>query len=345
MSLIDKLVKNSTLKDRVSSLDKSEFFGKSDYCPTDVPILNVALSGRLDGGLTAGLTVIAGKSKHFKSNYGLLMVSAFLKKYDDAVCLFYDSEYGCPPDYVKNFDIDLERVLHIPITNIEELKFDIANQLDKIEKTDKVIIFLDSLGNLASKKEIDDAIDQKAAVDMQRSKQIKSLFRIITPILAVKNIPMVCINHTYDEMSLYAKQVVSGGSGVMYSADNVFIVGKAQEKDSDGLKGWTFTINIEKSRFIKEQSKLPITVYFGKGVYKYSGILELAVELGFCAKEGYSYIKTFKEDKDKLHLKNASDEQLDEWFKDILENEDFKAKVFEKYTLGINSDKELEVLE
>ena len=53
----------------------------------------------------------------------------------------------------------------------------------------------------------------------------------------------------------------------------------------------------------------------------------------------------FKEDKDKLHLKNASDEQLDEWFKDILENEDFKTKVFEKYTLGINSDKELEILE
>jgi ribosomal protein L21E len=40
--------------------------------------------------------------------------------------------------------------------NIEELKFDISKQLQEIKKGDKVIIFIDSVGNLASKKEVKD---------------------------------------------------------------------------------------------------------------------------------------------------------------------------------------------
>ena len=334
MGLAEKLLKNSTMKDRVSLLKDSQFFGKQEFAKTEVPMLNLALSGKLDGGLAPGLTVIAGPSKHFKSNYGLLMVAAYLKKYPDAVCLFYDSEFGVPPEYMANFGIDTSRVVHFPVTNIEELKFDIANQLEKIEKGEKVIVLVDSLGNLASKKEVEDALDQKSVADMQRSKHIKSLFRIVTPILAMKQLPMICINHTYAEMSLFGGQVVSGGTGVMYSADTVFIVGRAQEKDTKGLKGWTFTINIEKSRFVKEKSKIPVTVTFDKGVYKWSGIVELATELGIIGKQGDSHIKLYKEDPEKLYLKGASDEQLDKWFVDILENSDFKKLVEEKYGLS-----------
>ena len=138
MSVLDKLKKASTIKES-SILSKSKFFTDKDMIPTGVPMINVALSGSLDGGLTPGLTMFAGPSKHFKTAFALLMAKSYMDKYDDAVVLFYDSEFGTPQNYFEAFDIDTERVLHTPITDVEQLKHDIMSQLQSIEKNDRVI--------------------------------------------------------------------------------------------------------------------------------------------------------------------------------------------------------------
>ena len=148
----------------------SKFFTKKDMIPTSIPVVNVALSGRLDGGLTPGLTMWAGPSKHFKTAFSLLMAKAYQDKYEDAVILFYDSEFGTPQSYFDSFGIDTERVIHTPITDVEQLKFDVMNQLKEIERGDHVIIVIDSIGNLASKKEVEDALEQKSVGDMTRAK-------------------------------------------------------------------------------------------------------------------------------------------------------------------------------
>ena len=187
MSIMDKLKKNSK-SDFTSVLADSKFFTEKDMIPTDVPMINVALSGSVDGGLAPGLTVLAGPSKHFKTSFGLIMASAYLKKYEDSVILFYDSEFGSPQSYFNQFDIDTTRVLHTPITNVEELKFDMISQLEGLERGDKVIIMVDSVGNLASKKELEDAINEKSVADMSRAKALKGLFRMTTPYLNMKDI-------------------------------------------------------------------------------------------------------------------------------------------------------------
>ena len=195
MSILDKLKKNSTIKES-AILSKSKFFNEKDMITTEVPMINVALSGRLDGGLTPGLTMWAGPSKHFKTAFSLLMAKSYMDKYKDAVLLFYDSEFGTPIKYFETFEIDMDRVLHTPLTNIEELKFDIMQQLQDVQRGDKLIIVLDSIGNLASKKEVEDALDGKSVADMSRAKQVKSLFRMVTPHLNLKDIPRVVVNHT-----------------------------------------------------------------------------------------------------------------------------------------------------
>ena len=210
MSVMDKLKKNSRISDS-TTLSDSQFFSQNEQVQTDVPMVNAALSGRLDGGVTSGLTVLAGPSKHFKTSFALLMASAYLKAYDDAVLLFYDSEFGSPEGYFQSFDIDTNRVLHTPITDIEELKFDIVNQLENIEREDHVIIVVDSIGNLASKKELEDAMNEKSVADMSRAKALKGLFRMVTPYLTMKNIPLLAVNHTYNTIEMYSKAVVSGG--------------------------------------------------------------------------------------------------------------------------------------
>lgn len=201
MSLLDRLKKASRIE-LTDTLSKSEIFNHKDVVQTHVPALNIALGGSLDGGLMPGLTMIAGESKHFKSIYALICAKAYLDKYADAVLLFYDSEMGAGTKYFESLDIDPERVLHTPITDIEQLKFDVVAQLEEVKRGDHLIIIVDSVGNLASKKEVEDALNEKSAADMTRAKQLKSLTRLITPHLNLKNIPMVIINHIYMDMGL-----------------------------------------------------------------------------------------------------------------------------------------------
>ena len=106
MSLLDKLKKNSTIKDS-EVLSRSKFFTEKDMVPTNVPMVNVALSGSLEGGLTPGLTMWAGPSKHFKTAFSLLMAKSYMDKYPEAVLLFYDSEFGTPIKYFETFEIDM----------------------------------------------------------------------------------------------------------------------------------------------------------------------------------------------------------------------------------------------
>src|SRR5210317_2652670 len=334
MSVMDKLKKNSKVK-TTEVLSESKFFTEKDMIPTDVPMMNVALSGSVDGGLAPGLTVLAGPSKHFKTSFALIMASAYLKKYDDAVLLFYDSEFGSPQAYFENYGIDTSRVLHTPITNVEELKFDIISQLEGLDRDDKVIVIIDSVGNLASKKELEDAINEKSVADMSRAKALKGLFRMTTPYLNMKNRPLIAVNHTYQEIGLFPKAVVSGGTGIYYSADNIWILGRQQDKQGTEIKGYHFVINVEKSRYVKEKSKIPISVRWDGGVQHWSGMLDVALSGNYVSKPSAGwYCRVDKSTGELVEPKVREKDTLNEKFwKPIIEETDFKQYLINKYSI------------
>lgn len=335
MSLKERLIKNSTI-DHTAILTESKVYGRKDMIPTVIPMINVALSGKIDGGLTPGLTVLAAPSKHFKTAFSLLMAAAYLKMHPDGVILFYDSEFGTPESYFSSFGVPLESVVHTPITDIEQLKFDIMQQLQEIKRGDKVMIIIDSVGNLASKKEVEDALKQNSAADMSRAKQLKSLFRMITPHLTIKDIPMVVVNHIYMSQEMYSKPVVSGGTGIYYSADNIWIIGRQQDKDDKELKGYHFIINVEKSRYVKEKSKIPITVNYDSGINKWSGLLDLAIESGHVIKPKVGWYAVVDKETGEIGKNmRAADivDNRDVW-SHLLENTDFAEWIKNKYTLA-----------
>ena len=335
MSILDKIKKNTSIKD-AAILSHSKFFTEKDMIQTQIPIINVALSGKLDGGLTPGLTMWAGPSKHFKTAFSLLMAKSYLDKYPDSALLFYDSEFGTPQSYFDSFGIDTKRVLHTPITDIEQLKFDIMQQLQGLERDDRVIIVVDSIGNLASKKEVEDALDQKSVADMSRAKQVKSLFRMVTPHLNLKNIPMIVVNHTYMEIGMFPKAIVGGGTGSYYSADNIFIIGRQQEKEGQDIIGYNFIINVEKSRYVKEKAKIPVTVSFEGGISRFSGLLDVAIEGNFVVKPSngwYSKVdtETGEVQEKKYRIKETDTE---DFWKDILASKKFQEYIKNKYTVA-----------
>ncbi len=335
MGVMDKLKKNSKIK-TTDVLADSLFFKDVDQITTSVPMINVALSGDKDGGLSAGLTVLAGPSKHFKTSFALLIAADYLKKYDDAVLLFYDSEFGSPQSYFESFGIDTNKVLHTPITDIEQLKFDLVNQLEQLERKEKVIVIIDSIGNLASKKELEDALNEKSVADMSRAKALKGLFRMVTPYLTMKDIPLLAVNHTYQEMGLFPKAIVSGGTGIYYSADNIWIIGRQQQKKGTEVTGYNFVINVEKSRFVREKSKVPIGVSWDGGIERYSGLLDVALAGGYVAKPNVGwYCRVDRDTGELIDPKCREKDTLNEEFwTPIFEETDFSEFIKGHYQIG-----------
>jgi RecA/RadA recombinase len=334
-SIMDKLKKNSKIK-TTDILSESKFFNEKTMTPTDVPMVNVALSGSIDGGLAPGLLVLAGPSKHFKTSFALLMAGAYLRQYPDAVMLFYDSEFGSPQSYFEQFGIDTKRVLHTPIANVEELKFDIMGQLEALDRDDKVIIVIDSIGNMASKKEMEDALNEKSVADMSRAKALKGLFRMTTPYLSMKNIPLIAVNHTYMEIGLFPKAIVGGGTGIYYSADNIWILGRRQNKTGTEVTGYDFVINVEKSRFVKERSKIPVSVSWDGGVEKYSGLLDIGLAGNYVGKPSNGwYCHIDRETGELVDPKyREKDTKTAQFWDPIFNNTDFKEFVKKQYSIG-----------
>ena len=335
MSLLEKLKKTSRVAG-TEVLSVSKLFAEKELTTTSVPMVNVALSGSVNGGLASGLTVLAGPSKHFKTSFALLMASAYLKKHDDAVLLFYDSEFGSPQSYFEAFGIDTSRVLHTPVTNIEELKFDLVNQLNEIDRKDRVIVIIDSVGNIASKKEVEDAMNEKSVADMTRAKALKGLFRMVTPVLTIKDVPLLAINHTYMEIGMFPKAVVSGGTGIVYSADNVWIIGRQQEKVGTEVQGYHFVINVEKSRFVKEKSKIPITVTWEGGMEKWSGLTDVALQMGYVIKpkNGWYQAKNPETGEDLSGNVRMKDTLKEDFWKVLFEKTDFLSAIEKRFKIA-----------
>jgi RecA/RadA recombinase len=335
-TLLERMQKSGSIKG-AAVLSESSFFNAKDVIPTDLPILNIAFSGSLDGGLIPGLTIFAGLSKSFKTLLGLYCMKAYFNKYPDAIALLYDSEFGITPDYLESNGIDPERVLHIPVEHVEQLKFDIVKRLDEVKRGDKVFIMLDSLGNLASKKEVEDAENEKSVADMSRAKAIRSLLRIITPHLTMKDLPCIVINHVYQEIGMFPKTIIPGGTAVTYAANQIFVIGKAQEKEGTELSGYKFTINIEKSRFVKEKAKLPFTVLYDSGIQKWSSLFDLAVESGHIIKVNQGWYSTVDMTTGEIAdgKRRAKDiENDDEFFVNLIKDDIFKNFVEKKFKLG-----------
>jgi len=322
--LMKRIMKN-TSNPYVDTLEKSPLLDKTDPIVTDIPALNLILSGSVDGGFDCGVTTIAGESKNFKTLFGLNMSKAFLDKYEDGVLIFFDSEFGSPRTYFDFFKDAKQRVIHYPVGTVEELRTEMLNQLEKFERDDKVMFMVDSIGNLASLKETEDVMDGKTTVDMTRAKMVKSLFRLITPRLTIKDIPLVVVNHTYQTLEMFSKQVMGGGTGTVYASNTIIFVGKQQDKDGKELLGYNFILKSEKSRFVREKMAIPVNVKYVGGINKYSGMFDLAVKYEIItspSKGWYSYKeKKMRRKEIEFNADYMSEIINDEKFKQLVESE------------------------
>ena len=292
MSIFDTLAKEA--KNDYAQL-VSETSNDQGFIGTGSYILNAQLSGSIYGGIPNNrVTAIAGEQATGKTFYAIGIASTFLDDHPDGAVFYFDSEAAATPDLFRDRGLDAARVWHFPIDTIEEFRTQMIRILDNLLKTPEkdrkpLLVILDSLGMLASNKEMEDAMNDKQVRDMTKSQTIKSVFRIITSKLGKLKIPMIVTNHTYKTMNPYGDPTdMGGGSGLKYAASTIMTLTKSKEKDSSKeIIGNIIKVKTYKSRLTKENTQIATRLFFdSRGLDEYYGLLELGEKHGIFIRKG-----------------------------------------------------------
>jgi RecA/RadA recombinase len=294
MSIFDTLAKEAKndyaklVSEGITTGDEQKFIGTGSY------ILNALLSGSVYGGIPDNrVTAIAGEQATGKTFYAIGIAKNFLDTNPDGAVFYFDSEAAATGDLFKNRGLDADRVWHFPVDTIEEFRTQIIRILDNLlkckeEERKPLLIVLDSLGMLASSKELKDALADNQVRDMTKTQSIKSVFRIITSKLGKLKVPMIVTNHTYKTMNPYGEQSdMGGGSGLKYAASTIMYLSKSKEKDGTDVVGNIIKVKANKSRFTKENSQVATRLFFdARGLDQYYGLLELGEKYGVFTRKG-----------------------------------------------------------
>lgn len=133
--------------------------------------------------------------------------------------------------------------------------------------------------------------------------------------------------------------VVTHNTGLYYSSNQIFIIGRTQEKTGTDVIGYNFTINVEKSRFVKEKSKLQFQVKFDGGINKFSGLLDLAIESGHVIKPSNGRYSRVNKDTGEIEEKKywEKDTNTRDFWAPILSDQRFYDFVKNKYQLSTST--------
>lgn len=260
---------------------------------------------------------------HHNTYFALALLQNFQNKYENAGGFHYDTESATTKEMMESRGIDPNRVIVSEPESIEDFRTHAAKTLNNYMaiKGDKprMMMLLDSLGQLPSAKEVEDIDSGKNVRDMTRTQIIKGAFRRLTLMLAKAKVPMIVTNHTYQTMELYSKQVVSGGSGLRYAASTILMLSRNVDKDLGRGEGNLINCFLAKSRFTKPETSVKLRLSYTKGLDRYYGLLDIAEEYGIFEKSGTQYIidgkkyfgKTINENPEKFYTPEVM-EKLEE---------------------------------
>lgn len=287
-------------------LDDSTISTPSDWIDTGSRALNAIISGSLYKGIPVGrITGFAGPSGAGKTLIiNKVLANAQKKGY---IAVIWDSEVAVDKESARNVGMDLKKTKYYPVETIEDCRNQISTFLDNViaanNQEHKFIISIDSLGNLASSKEIEDARKGKDAADVgQRAKATKSMMRAITYKAAKAGVPILFSNHIYEGMEMFPTMIKNqaGGKGPIYLASVLVQLATRNEKVSDNpdeksiaiannVSGVTMSAMTVKNRVVPPFLKTELYLNFKTGLDKNTGLFDLALALGVIEQAGKTY--------------------------------------------------------
>lgn len=307
-----------------SFLSESSLSNVKDWIDTGSYALNGIISGNIFGGIPVGrVTGIVGPSGTGKTLIMTkIMANAIKKGY---IPIYFDSENALDSITAQRLGCDISKIKHMPIEFVEDCKNQIATILTKlIEKNlkRKVIIIIDSLGNLLTRKELEDSLENKSAMDMGlKAKMIGSLLRMATTRAAKAEIPIVFSNHIYSspqEMYPSVVKIQSGGLKPLYISSVILQLSttneKVDEKTTAANMSQKFSgINLKalttKNRFVVPFLETNMYLNFKTGLSPYKGLLDMAKNCGIIQQTGPTYVM----DGQKLGFASSFEDSKEFW--------------------------------
>lgn len=263
-----------------STMDISTFSEITEYIDIGSKVLNLAMTGSVFGGIPNNRAVeLMGPSGVGKTF--IMLCAARNAQLMDYKIYWYDSENAVDRKLMEQFGIDVSQVWYEPCNTVEDFRHSVTNLTNKLIdakrkgfKIPKVMVILDSIGNLGTIKELTDAESGSMKEDMTRAKRIKSLFRILMTKMAEVKIPFLYSNHTYKTTDFFAAWKGSGGSGREYGASIILMLTKASLKDKNKEQvGIILTAKPNKNRFAKPQV-VKTHLNYETGLNPYVGLQE-----------------------------------------------------------------------
>jgi len=304
LKVFEKLDK---LNPEAKFLSESALSSVTEWHDTGCMVLNALISGSMFGGIPKGrITGFAGPSQAGKT-YITNKILAMAQK-DNIMPVIFDTEMAVDATACAAVGLDTTAVKYVPVQTVETCRNQLVAFLDSVIEAGaqgKFIVCIDSLGNLASQKEIDDVEKGKTAMDMgTRAKGLKSMMRTLTFKAAQANTTILFVNHTYDDPSAMFPTLVknqSGGKGPVYLSSVLVQLAKRDEKqdktnnddemlpDANKYSGVTLRALTIKNRFIPPFLEGEMYLNFKTGLDKYSGLREMAINHGVIVQNGSTY--------------------------------------------------------
>jgi RecA/RadA recombinase len=353
----------SKMNEDSSVLSQNALSVVDDYIDSGSLALNAIVSGSLYKGIPKGrITGLVGPTGSGKTLILNKIIGNAQKEDPDVWGVIWDTENAYDPQMTINLGANPDQIRVNPVATVEDCRNEIVAFLDKIIEDPslhgKIIIGIDSLGNLASAKEISDAEKGKDAVDMgTRAKALKSMMRILPHKCAKANATLIYTNHIYSDPSTMFPSLIknqAGGKGPLYLASVIVQLAVTQEKNeanstdefipiANRVNGVNLRALTVKNRFAPPFLETSMYLNFKTGLYKYSGLLEMAEAYNVIHKDGRSYIAT--KCGTKLGYKKTFKDDIEIWEKYILPELEIalqKDLQFSNDTLLMDNDDELE---
>ena len=334
MSFLKNVIKNTENEFGVIASDGIDASDVDGYVDTGSYIFNALVSGSLYGGLPNNkITAIAGESATGKTFFALGVCKSFLESNPDANVVYFESESAITKDMIESRGIDSSRMVILPVTTVQEFRYQALQVLETYEKEGNgvpLLLCLDSLGMLSTTKEMEDTEAGKETRDMTRAQVVKSTFRVLTLKLGKLKVPMLMTNHTYDVVgSMFPTKEMGGGSGLKYAASSIVYLSKKKDKDGTEVVGNIIHCKTYKSRLTKENQMVDVRLSYSKGLDRHYGLLELALDAGI-----FTSVSTRIElpDGTKTFGKTINNDPEKYFTPEIMEKLDAFAK--EKFTYG-----------
>lgn len=286
-----------------SYLNDNALSSVDDWIDTGCYVLNAIISGSFFKGVPVGRTCgFVGPNSSGKTMIMCKVASYAIKK--GFRVLYVDSENALDPVTAKRLGCDLSKIKHVPVETIEETKkvvLEFLNQLIEKNIKSKVLIIVDSLGGLNTLKDLEPDSNMN---DMGlKAKLMGNFLKSVNSRAAKADVPVLFSNHIYEnpgEMypTLVKKQ--SGGLKVLYLASCLVQLSTTLKKFADSkeethgiidtIAGKDLNALTTKNRFAPEYAKAQMYLSYQKGLDRYSGLLEMAISLGYIKNTGATYV-------------------------------------------------------